>query len=156
MSWRGEGAQRWREKRENTRRKRRVLPRCRETSNGSPSLHSSAQKREKRKKRGRASRTFASPSNHLSRRRGNDAGEALEVAEGVTRGGKREQKGSAEAIHRLANTPPCPERSGAESSDGNAPSSLPACLSLRFDSQKMALTRPSAVPGWRVPRRPPL
>lgn len=102
--------------------------------------------REEEKAR-RAPRTLASPSNRLARRRGSDASQALEVAEGATRQGKRGQKRSFLFFASLTHHPVLERwKCIIENS----------LRSLSTNTKKTTLTRPSAVPGWRVPRRPPL
>ena len=102
MAWRGGAESQARERA--TKKEASSCPAVEKTM--APLAFFSSARSEGEEERARAPRPFASPSSHLARRRGDDLGEALEVAEGATRQGKREQK-SAAFGDSFANTPPC-------------------------------------------------
>ena len=147
MPWRGEGARR--AKRENARRKKRRVPAPLSRKRWLPSLSFLPRgAKEKKNERGlldllllrpatsRGAEGMTSARLSRSRREQRDKG----------RGSKRVQR----LVIRSLTHHPASERS--ERWQCIHQISLFSLSTL----EKTALTRPSAVPGWRVPRRPPL
>ena len=140
VAWRGD-AETGREKREKRDERGEPAPLSRKKKTSDGFLRPRGGKRKRRGELFPPS-TSASTPNHLARRPGGDVSEVIEVVKGATREGKREKK-AAGLVCIVAPTLTT-ERWNASS------------LSTLLNTQKIALTRRSTVPGWKVPLRLPL
>ena len=140
VAWRGD-AETGREKREKRDERGEPAPLSRKKKTSDGFLRPRGGKRKRRGELFPPS-TSASTPNHLARRPGGDVSEVIEVVKGATREGKREKK-AAGLVCIVAPTLTT-ERWNASS------------LSTLLNTQKIALTRRSTVPDWKVPLRLPL